>query len=321
MNLAGAEIVAAAVLQALPVDPMLAAEMIFRSSPDVWEQVRDGVTRFVARWHTLGRVDRAIRFMVTCGRPEFADSIWPLIANPDFRFHIAVLRAARRFRPSVLGTDVASNVAALPDTTRRNVLSEIAMRGDINGIALATELAKRDTSADVQLAVIEALQFRRADRHVTELLGSAVDEVWPLLARKGYIEETADIAFADRLRVERQRQIAAEENPLQRLSLLLESEVGTAAVAERITAAIEAADFPVHDQHGAWSLNMAFKHYAEAVETAMLNRLAAGRELPFHADEMLSNVGSRRRRSDSRRCTCARSVKTHRHVCRQGGWA
>jgi hypothetical protein len=292
MNLAGAEIVAAAVLQALPIDPMLAAEMVFRSSPAVWEQVRDGITRFAARWHTPGRVDRAIRFMITSGRPEFADSIWPLIANPDSQIHIAALRAARRFRPSVLGTDVASNVTALPDATRRNVLSEIAMRGDVNGIALATELAKRDTSATVQLAVIEALQFRRADRHVTELLGSAADEVWQLLARKGYIDEIADVAFADRLRAERQRQIAAEENPLRRLSLLLECEVSTAADAERITAAIESADFPVRDQHAAWSLNKAFKRYAEAVETAMLHRLAAGRELPFHADEMLSSVAA-----------------------------
>ena len=85
MDLAGAEIVAAAVLQALPIDPMLAAEMVFRSSPEVWEQVRDGITRFAARWHTPGRVDRAIRFMITSGRPEFADFIWPLIANPDFQ--------------------------------------------------------------------------------------------------------------------------------------------------------------------------------------------------------------------------------------------
>jgi hypothetical protein len=289
---AGAETVAATVLLALPIDPMLAAEMIFRSSPEVWKQIRDKMSAFAARWHTPGKVDRAVRFMITSGRAEFADFIWPLIANPDTQVHLSALRAARRFRPSVLGADVVARTAAIPEVTRKNVLSEIAMRGDINGIALATELAKTDTSANVQLAVIEALQFRRANRHVTELLGAAADGVWPLLAARGYIDEIADVAAAHRLRRERQRQIAAEGNPLRRLSLLLESEGSTAADAEKITAIIEAADFPVRDQHAAWSLNQAFKRYAEAVETALLHRLAAGRELPFDADEMLASAAA-----------------------------
>ena len=50
-------------------------------------------------------------------------------------------------------------------------------------------------------AVIESLQFRRADRFVTQILSTAPDEVWQQLARKGYADEVADWDAADRLRV------------------------------------------------------------------------------------------------------------------------
>jgi hypothetical protein len=39
------------------------------------------------------------------------------------------------------------------------------MRGGIDGITLSCEIAKTDPTPAVQLAVIEALLFRRAERH------------------------------------------------------------------------------------------------------------------------------------------------------------
>src|SRR5438105_2817550 len=63
--------VAHAVGLALRIDPMLAAEMIYRSSPAVWEIVKADIIAFVDRWHRPGAVDRAVRFMIMTGRPEF----------------------------------------------------------------------------------------------------------------------------------------------------------------------------------------------------------------------------------------------------------
>ena len=57
------------------LDPILAAEMIFRSSEEVWAQIAATIQAMVARWHTPGKVDRAFRFMLTSGRAEFLDAV------------------------------------------------------------------------------------------------------------------------------------------------------------------------------------------------------------------------------------------------------
>jgi hypothetical protein len=282
--------VAAAIISGLTVDPMLAAEMIYRAPSEVWNRVRDDITAFVRRWHAPGSVDRAVRFMITSARAEFAEQIWPLITNPDTQVHLPALRAARRFRPAVLGEGASARMAEVPSETRANILAEIAMRSGIDGIEFATDVAKNDTSAAVQVAVIEALQFRRADRHVRELLGAALAGTWPVLARKGYAEEIADRTAASRLRTERQHQIANEPNPLVRFGLLLESASGSATEGQQIGEAIAAADFPIRDQHTAWRLNDAFKRYPAHVSEALLRRLESGFELPFHAEEFLESV-------------------------------
>jgi hypothetical protein len=94
---AGVAAVAAAIATALPIDPILAAEMIYRAAEDVWTRVPDHVLVFVGRWHAPGVADRAVRFMITSGRPEFAEQVWPLVENPDSQVHLTAMRAARRF--------------------------------------------------------------------------------------------------------------------------------------------------------------------------------------------------------------------------------
>ena len=189
---AGVDAVAAAIATALPIDPILAAEMIYRAAEDVWTRVRDNILAFVGRWHAPGVADRAVRFMITSGRPEFAEQVWPLVANPDSQVHLTATRAARRFRPSVLGPDARARLARQPNDTRRNVLAELVMQGGPEGIELATAVARDDPSAEVQFAVIEALFFRRADQTAVDLLGAASPQVWSMLAAKGYAGEIAD---------------------------------------------------------------------------------------------------------------------------------
>ena len=61
----GVQAIAGAILEAIGIDPMLAAEMIYRSDARVWDLVKDKVVDFATRWHTGGAVDRAVRFMIT----------------------------------------------------------------------------------------------------------------------------------------------------------------------------------------------------------------------------------------------------------------
>lgn len=74
----GANAVAATVIEALGIDPVLAAEMIFRAAEPIWQRTKTEVIEFAARWHKKGRVGRAVDFMISTGRAEFSDQIWPL---------------------------------------------------------------------------------------------------------------------------------------------------------------------------------------------------------------------------------------------------
>jgi hypothetical protein len=91
----GINAVARAILETLGIDPLLSAEMIWRSSDDVWDQVRDDVVSFAREWHTPGRVDRAAQFMIDMGRAEFSEFVWPLVSDADDQIHLRVLRAGR----------------------------------------------------------------------------------------------------------------------------------------------------------------------------------------------------------------------------------
>jgi hypothetical protein len=129
--------------------------------------------------------------MVTSGRPEFGDQLWPLITNPDQQVHLTALRAGARFRPSVLGGGAQTRIAALPPEVRKHVLYEIASHGGMDGLDLATAIAKNDSDAEVKAAVVEALSFRRADRHVADLLEHAGDATYDILAKSGHVDDAA----------------------------------------------------------------------------------------------------------------------------------
>ncbi len=128
----------AAILAAFEVDPILAAAMIDRATDEVWMPISAQISGLAEKWHTPGTVDRAVRFMITSGRPEFGDLLWPLFTHENDQIHLAALRAAKRFRPSVLGSDAPNRIAALPPEIRKHVLFEIAVKSGVDGLDLAT---------------------------------------------------------------------------------------------------------------------------------------------------------------------------------------
>jgi hypothetical protein len=286
----GAAVVAHAVRLALPIDPMLAAEMIYRASRAVWEIVKADIIAFVERWHRPGMVDRAVRFMIMTGRPEFESRVWPLASNANSQIQLPTLRTAPRFRPSVLGPDLRAKVAALPEATREHLLGSIASESGVDGMDLATELATADPSSKVQAEVVESLQFRRADRHVASLLAEAHDETWVLVAQRGYADEIRDSASAARLRSERDKALAVVTEPVERLRLLLEQPPNYPGRDAGITAAIADAHFPIRDQQGGSSFYYAQQRAPAAVLEGLRQRLEAARELPFHAHDLLSQL-------------------------------
>lgn len=282
----GAQAVAAVILETLGIDPMLAAQMIYRSSDAVWDETKDPVITFASRWHTKGEVDRAAAFMITTGRGEFAPHIWPLVANEDDQVSYRALRCAGRFRPSVLGANARDQLARLPDGIRKVVLHEIAFYSGMDGIQLATDIARNDSSAAVQIAVAEALLFRRADRLAATVLRQASDEVWRAVADKGhYVARMTEPDVASRLQKERAASINAEQDPLRKLAMLLEEAANGADVGSDISSLLQQPEFPGRDEYG--GVSRAYQLYPREVNTAFAARIEAGREVPFWALEVV----------------------------------
>ena len=122
--------------------------------------------------------------MITSGRPEFRDLVWPLITNENDQKSLPALRAARRFRPSVLGPDAAKDILALPRKVRETVVSEIAYRSGMDGLDLAALIAKSDPDPELKAAAVQGMSFRRADRHVADVLSTTDDDLRPHLPER-----------------------------------------------------------------------------------------------------------------------------------------
>lgn len=93
----GAAVVAHAIRLAIAIDPMLAAEMIYRSGAGVWEAVSAEVMAFIDRWHKPGKVDRAVRFMIMTGRLNSRRAFGHWLPAPILKYsfqHCARLRAS-----------------------------------------------------------------------------------------------------------------------------------------------------------------------------------------------------------------------------------
>lgn len=219
---AGADAVARAVLLALNIDPMLAAQMIYRSSIAAWQLMRDQIQIFVKKWHSPGKVDRAVRFMIITGKSEFAPFVWPLIASDAQNVRVDTMRVAPRFRPSVLGDAAAQQLAGLSDEKRDDIVTLIAEESGFDGMELATSIALTDPNPQVVAEVLQALVFRRADRHVGQILANASDAVWAQLAAKLRPEDLEDPTHAARLRAEKKLQADGSQDPLGKLWRLVE---------------------------------------------------------------------------------------------------
>src|SRR5262249_24393142 len=143
----------------------------------------------------------------------------------------------------------------LPEPVRVHLLALIAYESGVDGIDLATELAKADPSAQVQAEVVQYLQFRRADRHVASLLAAAHDETWIIVARHGYAQQIRDPARSRRLQSERDKLPAQSTEPLEKLRLLLNQPADYANRDAAIAELIGDARFPAKEEGGSSMLH------------------------------------------------------------------
>ena len=280
----------AAIRAAFEVDPIFAGEMIFRATDEVWAPISAEMRGLAKQWHAPGKVDRAVRFMIASGRPEFSDLLWPLISHANTQVHLPALRAARRFRPSVLGADAPARIAALPPEIRKNVLYEIVSHGGIDGLDLATAIAKTDSDPDVKATVVDALTFRRADRHVADLLADAGDATYDILAERGHLDDIAVDTVQQELRRARERRKVAGISHFERLRTLVYAPGGNDHDAEitEIVAEMEIGRKRDSEMHLLYEVR---RRYPQALADGLLRRVRGNRELFYGADDILAAAG------------------------------
>lgn len=277
----------AAILAALDVDPIFAANMIFSATDDVWRPISTTIRAFVEQWHAPGKLDRAVRFMITSGRPEFRSLLWPLLTHENDQIHLGALRAGSRFRPSVLGSNVADRIAALPPEIRKNILHEIAANSGMDGLDLATALAKSDDDAEVKALVVDALLFRRADHHIADLLRNADEATFDILAKEGQVDNIRDNNVRKGLEAARERQKLAGQTPRERLSALLHAQ-GREGLDAEVVDLVAALDI---DRNGGSERHLLYQvrqRYPEALANGLLRRVREGRQLFYGADDILA---------------------------------
>lgn len=278
-----------AIVAAFEVDPILAAEMIFRSTAEVWSQIA-AIQGLVARWHAPGKVDRAVRFMLTSGRSEFLDVVWPLVTDENEQISLKALRNCRRFRPSILGKDAEMKIRVLSPHVRTVLLSEMASHSGMDGLDLASSIAKNDPDPGVQASVVDALLFRRADRHVAAVLQSASDKTFDLIVRKGPIDEVDDEQVKKGVLAARKRQAADGTSDDDRLRAIVYAQ-GSEDRSAELTEIISTMKIEQRQDAKVQLIYEARHRYLSAVAEGLLARIRASRTLFYGADDILASAG------------------------------
>ena len=271
------------ILQSLAIDPLFAAEMIFRASESVWAIVKNDVVEFAKRWHSPGQNDRALRFMMATGRKEFAAEMWQIISNPRNQDGFGVINTSCPFRPSVLGDDWPNRVATLAEEPRESLLCGIVRECGVDEMERVTGIVKSEVSVKLRKAVLQALLMRGATRQVTDLLSIDDPELWQAFAGWVRPEEVSDEKLISRLRLERERLYERTSDPRVKLYILLESQPMPAS-AEKEVAELIKSDFASNNDRIGGLVTKAFKLFPRAVSDAMLDRLRQGRSLTLFED-------------------------------------
>jgi hypothetical protein len=208
------------ILRAMGIDPDLAGEMVAVAPDAVWGKIAPTVKKFVDDWLPASK-QRALRFIMKCGKSDFADAVWNAIREERDDRAAQALQDHRFEHPQVLGPNWRVQTASLDERGRRSVLVMLASNSGIEGARMALEGALASREAEAEAEVADTLSFYRFDEQLAELLSGMTDEGWELLVRRDHIDELWSPPWRDTAAAAAQRALQKMEPGAGRLSFAL----------------------------------------------------------------------------------------------------
>ena len=285
------------VINALKIDPLLSAEIIYRVDDIVWSHVKELVIGYIERWHTEGKVDRALAFMIASNKPEFSDQIWPLIAHEDQQIRLGALRSFHPFRVSCLGEELPKKLKTYPEDIRKDILLEIAYYGGIEGLEIATDIAVNDSSFTVRIGVLDAV-YHYSERHTQQLLENASPEVCTAFFRRITPYEIEDDGIREQIINDTRKELDTSSRYIDRLRVLLRLwGFGDTSVKEEIFEALANLESGQGDQWYVFRLiEQVSKIDAQRTASVFINVMIEGGHLPSGYEQFIIHAKKEDRR-------------------------
>ena len=142
----------------------------------------------------------------------------------------------------------------------------------------------------MKATVVDALSFRRADRHVADLLADAGDATYDILAQKGHLDDIAVDAVRQELQRARERLRAAGTSHMERLRTLVYSPGGDDCGTE-VTGIVAEMEIDRKRDGETHLLYEVRRRYPQALADGLLRRLHERRGLFYGADNTLAAAG------------------------------
>ena len=151
----------------IPFDLAFAARLAGIAGDDAWDEVHSAFESALARLQgeSAPRAQRyALSVILSSGRPEFADTLWPMVESDDDQVRFKAYDRLSGADLLVLGRDWPSRLRAMPEGRRGEFAENLALRSGASATTLQVSRAlEGEPSPFVRSAMLHALAFHGMD--------------------------------------------------------------------------------------------------------------------------------------------------------------
>lgn len=162
----------------------------------------------------------------------------------------------------------------------------------MDGLDLATEVAKYDPDPEVKAAVIGTLEFRYANRHIADVLHCADERTFDLVVRRGIVDNATDEDVKKGIEAARERQLKEGVSAQDRLRTIMYAQDGE-DLSGKIACIIGEVEIKDSRDVAVDFIYRMRDRYPLAIGEGLLHRVRAGHKLFYGAENLLASAGFR----------------------------